>query len=211
MTTLLAFLFVNPERIAALVMNFLAVGGGFMVGYIVTTVTAFFLDRWLTRGRSPEGLHKTVRMVGGVCGAILVALLVFGSGSGGTSDGPGKGDGTTEKTGSSGNPTTVSTEAKPITPPTVPETKAIDDTMKITVLSGADVKDEKFYLIEKDRTPRSLEEVKTAVVSRKTSSTKSLAVEILLNPRTDRNNSGVLDLESWARDAGMRVILPKKE
>ena len=211
MTTLLAFLFVNPERIAAFVMNVLAVGGGFLAGFALTALATYFADRWLTGGKSPAGFHKVIRMIGGVCGAIIVALIVFGAGNGGTTDGPGKGDGTTEKTGNSSG-TTVSTHQQPVLPPPpIPETTAIEETLKITILSGSDVKEEKFYLIEKDRTAKSLAEVKEAITTRKAATTKPLAIDIQLAPRTDRNNSGVLDLESWARDAGMRVILPKKE
>lgn len=211
MTTLLAFLTVNPERIAAFAMNVLAIGGGFLAGFALTAVATYFADRWLTGGKSPAGFHKVIRMIGGVCGAIIVALIVFGSGNGGTSDGPGKGDGTTEKTGN-GSGTTVATHQQPVLPPPpIPETTAIEETLKITILSGSDVKDAKFYLIEKDRTAKTLDEVKDAIKTRKATATKPLAIDILLTPRTDRNNSGVLDLESWARDAGMRVILPKKE
>lgn len=210
MMTLLAFLFVNPEHVTALLMNFLAVGGGFLAGFVLMGLAAYFVDRWLTGGKSPVGLHKVLRMIGGVCGAILVALIVFGAGNGGTTDGPGKGDGTTEKTGNSLG-TTVATQQQPVLPPPVPETASVEETLKITILSGSDVKDEKFYLIEKDRTAKTLAEVKDAITTRKATTTKPLAIDIQLAPRTDRNNSGVLDLESWARDAGMRVILPKKE
>ncbi len=211
MTTLLAFLFVNPEHVTALLMNFLAVGGGFLAGFVLMGLAAYFLDRWLTGGKSPDGLHKVLRMIGGVCGAIIVALIVFGAGNGGTTDGPGKGDGTTERTGNSSGTSTVSTEQQPVTPLTTPEPKGPEETLKIMILSGTDVKDEKFYKIEKDPTPKTLAEVKDAIATRKATTTKPLAIDIQLTPRTDRNNSGVKELETWARDAGMRVILPKKE
>lgn len=211
MTTLLAFLTVNPERIAAFVMNVLAVGGGFLAGFALTALATYFADRWLTGGKSPAGFHKVIRMIGGVCGAIIVALIVFGAGNGGTTDGPGKGDGTTEKTGNSSRTASVSTEQQPMTPPTTPEPKGPEETLKITILSGSDVKDEKFYLVEKDRTAKTLDEVKDAIKSRKATTTKPLAIDIQLAPRTDRDNSGVRELINWAGVAGMRVILPKKE
>ena len=211
MTTLLAFLFVNPEHVTALLMNFLAVGGGFLAGYLLTMLFLFLVGRWLPFTKNQEVLKKSLCYIGAVCGAIIVALIVFGAGNGGTTDGPGKGDGTTEKTGNNSGTSTVSTEQQPVTPPTTPEPKGLEETLKITILSGTDVKDEKFYLIEKDRTAKTLDEVKDAIKTRKATATKPLAIDIQLTPRTDRNNSGVLDLESWARDAGMRVILPKKE
>ena len=211
MMTLLAFLFVNPEHVTALLMNFLAVGGGFMAGYLLMVLVVYLIGLWVPFTKNQDWLKKPLYYIGGVVGAIIVALIVFGAGNGGTTDGPGKGDGTTEKTGNSSGTPTGSTEQQPVTPPTTPEPKGPEETLKITILSGTDVKDEKFYLIEKDRTAKTLDEVKDAIKSRNATTTKPLAIDIQLAPRTDRNNSGVLDLESWARDAGMRVILPKKE
>ena len=167
------------------------------------------VDRWLTGGRSPVGMHRAVKNIGGVCGAILVALIVFGGGSG---DGGGTGDGATAtaSTGAGDTRTTAPTDARPELPPP-PENPAVEETVRVTVLSGADVKELRFYLIEGDRTPKDLAELRVAIAARKAKAAKKLAVEVRLAPRTDQQNSGVLDLVNYARDDGMRVILPQKE
>lgn len=208
-STLFALFDVNPERIAGFVMNCLAVAGGGLAGFIVIGLAAWFLDRKLTGGKSPEGLHKTVRYVGGVIGAVIVALLVFGSGDGGT--GGDKSGGASAATGGGGSGNTVATTAKTTVPTDAPPPEELapkEETIRITVLGGAAVKEERFYLIEADRTPKNLSEVKDAVALRKKGLKKPLAVEIRLGERTDPNNSGVLDLQGWASAEGLRVILP---
>jgi len=210
MTTLFALFDVNPERIAGFVMNCLAVAGGGLAGFIVVGLMAWFLDRKLTGGKSPPGLHKTVRYVGGVIGAVIVALLVFGSGDGGLGgDQPG-GASSASGTNGTGNSSVTSKSTEPTDAPPVPpeELAPKEEPIRITVLSGAAVKEERFYQIESDRTPRNLSDVKDAVAARRKTTKKQLAVEIRLGERTDRNNSGVLDLEGWAIAAGLRVILP---
>ena len=202
---------VNPERIAGFFMNCLAVAGGGLAGFILFFGIAWFLDRKLTGGKSPPGLHKTVRYVGGVLGAVIVALLVFNDGDGGM--GGDKAGGATAATGTDGTGNTSITAAKTTAPtdrpPLPPEELAPkQETIRILVLSGSAVKDDRFYLIETDRTPRNLSEVKDAAAARKKAMTKPLAVEIRLGERTDRNNGGVLELQGWAKDEGLSVLFP---
>jgi hypothetical protein len=199
-----AILGIDPDAVAALAMNCLAVAGGFMTGFVVGTIAAYLFDRWLTGGKSPAGLHKVVRYIFAVLFAVIVALIVFAGGNGN-----GNGTGTTSGTGTGTTPISATTsDTRVVTPPKDPP--AIEETLRVTVLSGADVKDEKFYQIDKDRTPRTLQEVKEAVTAKRLLDKKKLAIEILLAPRTDRNNAGVRDLEAYAIENGMRVILPSE-
>ncbi len=198
----------NPDHVAALAMNALAVGGGFLAGYAVTGVAAYFLDRRLTGGKSPEGMHKALRMLGGVAGAVLVALLVFRGGGGGPGDGPG----TTAATGAgSGNGTTAVTSPSPdttaLTKP--PESAKTEEVVRVRVLSGADVVGEKFYLVEGDPAKLTLDEVKRSLAARKAGTLKSLTVEVTLAERTDPDGSGVRSLIDAARNAGYAVKLPQ--
>jgi hypothetical protein len=203
-----AFLGIDPDAIAQLFMNCLATAGGFLAGYLIGFFAAILFDKFITGGKSPQGLHKVIRMIFGVLLAVLVAFVVFGRGFG---KGDGNGDGTTTSTGTGTGTSVTSTTpgTNPLPPITEPPTN--EESIRVTVLSGADVKEERFYLFEKDRTPRNLDEIKAAVQKEKSKTTKKLAIEILLAPRTDRNNSGVLDLENYARDNGMRVILPQRD
>lgn len=209
---LVALFTVNPERVTALVTNILAVGGGYLAGFVGVGVTAYFLDRRLTGGKSPEGMHKVVRQIGGVIGALLVAVIVFGSGGdgGGSGDGTGTADqpnaGTGTGTGGGTTPTTDPRQPPIVTPPPAPV--PAEDAVVVTVLSGADVRDAKFYVVDADRTPRTLDEVKDQVATRLRANPKGgVAIAIRLAPRTDRYNSGVRSLETWAREALMPVII----
>ena len=197
----------NPDHVAHLAMNALAVGGGFLAGYAVTAVGTYFLDRRLTGGKSPEGMHKALRMLGGIAGAILVALLVFRDGGGGPGDGPG----TTAATGAGSGPgtTAVTTPAPdPTTAVKPPEPPRTEEVVRVTVLSGADVVGEKFYVVEGDAAKRTLDEVKRELAARKAVTLKSLAVEVVLPARTDPQGSGAQSLIGAARDAGYRVTFP---
>ena len=202
-----AILGFNPDRLAAMAMNALAVGGGFLAGYLATALAAYFLDRWLTNGKSPVGLHKTVRAVGGVCGAVLVALLVFGDGTG---TGRGDGPGTTPSTGAGAGTTAVTTNAlDPATKDKLPEPSRTEEIVRVTVLSGADVVGELFYVVEGHAEKRTLDEVKRELAARKVGPLKTLVVEVVLSPRTDPQGSGVQSLIGAAQDAGFRVVLPQ--
>jgi hypothetical protein len=201
-----AILGFNPDRLAAMAMNALAVGGGFLAGYLVMALAAYFLDRWLTGGKSPFGLHKTVRAIGGVCGAVLVALLVFGDGIG---TGRGDGPGTTPSTGAGSGTTAVTTLAPDsVTKDKPPEPTRSEEIVRVTVLSGDDVVGERFYVVEGDPAKRTLDEVKRELAARKAGTLKTLAVEVVLAKNTDPQNSGVQSLIGAARDAGFSVKLP---
>ncbi|MGL6075890.1 MAG: hypothetical protein ACRC8S_17170 [Fimbriiglobus sp.] len=206
---ILAILGIDPDAIAQLFLNCLATAGGFLAGYVIGMVSTILFDRFATGGKSPQGLHRVIRMIFGVVFALLVAFIVFGRGMG-NGNGTGDGNGTTPSTGTGSSASTSTTPSTNPLPP-IQEPPTNEETIKVSVLSGADVKEEKFYLIEKDRTPRSLDEVKNAVQQMKAKTTKKLAIEILLAPRTDRQNSGVLDLQNYALHNGMNVILPQKE
>lgn len=198
-----AILGFDPDRIAAMAMNALAVGGGFLAGYLLATLAAYFLDRWLTGGKSPVGLHKTVRAIGGVCGAVLVALLVFGDGTG---TGRGDGPGTTPSTGAGAGTTAVTTLAPdPATKDKPPEPPRTEEIVRVKILSGVDVVEERFYVLDGETVAVTLEGIKRELAARKKASAKSLTVQIDLGERTDQNGSGVQSLKRVAQDAGYGV------
>ena len=209
--TTFAVLGFNPDRIAAMVLNALAVGGGFLAGYVVTWFAAYYLDKWLAASRSPVTLLKALRMLGGICGAILVLLLVFGAGGGGPGDGPGTTAATGAGSGPGAGPATTAVTApapEPVTPKP-PEPTASDEIVRVTVLSGADVVEGRFYVVEGSPLKLTLDEVKKELAARKAVTLKTLAVEVVLDARTDPNGSGVQSLIAAARDARYAVKLPQ--
>ena len=210
---MLGLLALDPDRIARLVTALLAVLGGYLAGFVLAGVCAHFLDRWLTGGKSMNGLHTAARHVGGIAGAVLVALIVFGGI--GDGEGPGGGPGTTPTSGTGpgvGPNTLTSSKGEALqTAQAPPEPdKPVEEVVQVTVLSGADVRDQRFYLVDDGRNPLTLAEVQDRVRGKRVGP-GGVSIAVRLAPRTDRNNAGVRDLEAWARDAGMRVILPRKE
>src|SRR6478672_9259004 len=82
------------ERLAGFAIKCLAVGGGFLAGYLLGGAIAYALDRWVFSKKAPDLVKRSVRMVSGLVLAIIVALIVFGEGGGGLGLGGGEGKGT---------------------------------------------------------------------------------------------------------------------
>jgi hypothetical protein len=81
----------------------------------------------------------------------------------------------------------------------------------VTVLGGDDVKDEKFYLLGDETTPRTFAEFVVAARGRKdTAPDRMLNVEIHFAKRNTlpADHPAVVRLVRWARDAGVDVGFP---
>ncbi|MSR54915.1 MAG: hypothetical protein EXS09_16755 [Gemmataceae bacterium] len=68
---------VNTGRI---VMNFLAIAGGFLLGYVVTHLVLRLISKFTANKRLPALVERALRVIGGIIAAILVGLMVFGDG-----------------------------------------------------------------------------------------------------------------------------------
>jgi len=210
----LAFLDFN---LAQFLVNCLAVVGGFLVGYVLTGGLAWWLDRSLFRKTTPPVIHRTVRVLGGVIAAVVVALLVFGRGGGGVGGGQGEGIGSGTASPGSGTGTGTGTNGEtaapsPAPPPAAPakDVPPPEARVRVTVLGGPDVKDQRFYLVGDDPTPRTLAEAKAAIQAKKDSAPEKLGVEIRFTARNTlpRDHPAVTLLADWARDAGLAVVFP---
>jgi hypothetical protein len=153
------------------VLNILAIFGGFLIGNMLVLVLSRAITKLALTKPPPVLVEKLARLLGGIVVAILVGMLVFGdgdwgfggSGKGGT---PGKNDGETEKSRDSGRaaPETKPQDKKdPTTPKKDPTIKEI--AVKIDVLGG-DARESKFYFLEDERSPISLDELKAKVRTR---------------------------------------------
>ncbi|MCZ2342002.1 MAG: hypothetical protein LC104_09430 [Bacteroidales bacterium] len=220
--TLFAFVGFNPERFAQLIVNVLAIGGGFFIGQILSGLAAWLLDRWLTGGRSPLGLHRTIRYVGGATLAVLVALIVFGHGEGWTLFGGGGSGAQNQAAGeqsANGTPPPVTTATPPPTSP-MPETEPIlaprvvlptqANQVQVLMLGGEDVRNQRFYLLDSETTPKTLTEVRSFLMQRKSASKSDLGLLIRF-PATNilpRTHPAVVMLSQWAQDHGIAVTFP---
>jgi hypothetical protein len=209
----------GAEQVAQFFVNVLAVAGGFLVGFLVTGFVVWLLDRWLTGGKSPPVLKQACRMIGGLLLAILVALIVFGSGSGwglfGAGTGDTKGQGTTDTTGDgkggTTSPSTPDVQQTSTAPqPPVKDVPPPDQRVRVTVLGGAAVKEERFYLVDDDRLPKTFAEVTAAVKGKKSTSGKAVGLEVRFTADNTlpRDHPAILRLTTWASQNGVTVTFP---
>jgi hypothetical protein len=217
----LPLLFVSgaAERLAGLAIKCLAVGGGFLAGYLLGGAIALALDRWVFAKKAPEMVKKGVRWVSGLILAIIVALIVFGEGGGGfgMGGGEGKGSGTPGTEGQSKDkqtpqPPTSENERPPVSPVTPADTRPTEVVIRVTILGGTDVRQERFYLIDDDGTPRTFAEVRATVAQRKANDKRKATLAILFPPPPNRlplEHPAVTQLVTWGRDeAGLDVTFP---
>lgn len=213
----LLFISGAAEHLAGLAIKCLAVAGGFLAGYVLGGAVAFALDRWVFGKKAPDLVKKCVRWVTGLILAVVVALIVFGDGGGGLGMGGGDGKG-------SGKPTEGDAKDKlapqpppekdqpPVTPVTPKDTRPAEAVIRITILGGNDVSQERFYLIDDDRTPRTFAEVRATVSGRKAKDARKTVLAIYFPPPPNRlplEHPAVTQLVTWARDeAGLDVTFP---
>ncbi|CAN5383838.1 hypothetical protein BH11PLA2_BH11PLA2_07940 [soil metagenome] len=199
------------SHFAQMLVNLLAVGGGFLAGYLLTMLIAKFIDRAVIHRQSPKGLHKVVRILGGLAVAILVALIVFGHGQGwnlfgGAANGSGASDGKDAVQ-------PISTPyTKPETPPEqVKPLPLSTERIRITLLGGGDVKEKKFYRIDDETVPVNLADVKAAIQKRMNVLATKPMLEVVFakQNRLPQEHAAVTQLVQWVQDtARLTVTFP---
>ncbi len=202
------FFGLSAEKITMFAVKCLAVGGAFLLGYLFAGGVAALLDRGLFRRRTPPGVKKVAKLLGGLAAAVLAALALFGSGGdgllgGGAGDGPGKVDGPT----GTGTPAAKDDSKTPVRPPDV---RPSEGEVRVTVLGGDDVKGSRFYLVDDDATPKTFEELQAAITAR-AGGEKRPEVAVLFPSRNAvaQDHPAVTRLVRWARErAGLKVTFP---
>jgi hypothetical protein len=207
----LLFFEVSSATVTQFFLNLLAVAGGFLAGYVLGWILCLAFDKWVLGKKSPQGLHRAVQAIMGLIVALLVALMVFGSGTGG-GGGTGNGQGPGNQTGSPGtnpNPTTPASTATLPTPPMKEPNPS--EVVKIVLLGGEDVKDERFYQLEGQKSALTFAELKGLIQDRKAASTKGLTLEIRFQAKNmlSRDHVAVRRLQTWATsEAALNVTFP---
>lgn len=216
----------SSGNVAQFFVNVLAVAGGFLVGWMLTGFLAWLLERRIIRLRTPygsspvtsqgaPGLRKIARILGGIALAILVALIVFGKGSGwtiggGGGEGEGKKDANPDGPGGPDKGSPVSTEPERLPPATSRTPAPNRERVRITVLGGEAVKDQRFYLLDDDSTPRNFAEARATLAARKESAKLPLGIEIQFSAENaiSQNHPAVLNLTRWAKENDVTVTFP---
>lgn len=212
---LFALEMLDTSKAAQYLLRGLAVGGAFLVGYVLTWVVAKLLDRSLTAGKSPSAVHKSARFLGGLLLAVIAAIFLFGPGGDGLGfgggPGEGKGQGTGEgKGGDATRPTQPITADVKAPDQTKAEAVPPEQRVRVTMLGGEDVKDERFYLLDDDRTPHTFAEVTATVSAKKSASAKPVGIEVRFSATNTlpRNHPAVLRLTNWSQANGVTVSFP---
>jgi hypothetical protein len=210
---LFAFLEDAQKSIQQFLHNCLLVAGAFLVGYILGGLIGWAIGKWALKQKSPDTLKQIGRPVGGIILALIVALLVF-TGMGKRFGEGGEGSGTPNDSGKKDAATNTDHSANPkVIPPKVDQTPP-EATVRVTVLAGAAVRSErKYYLLDDNSTPVTLEELKDAISARKAKTKGRVVLQVLFssdpNLAPPRNDPKVTDLTRWAtEEAGLDVTFP---
>jgi len=200
------------DGITRLVLGTLAVAGAFLMGYVAAMLFLSIGMRAFTRKVIPLKLNKLLRIVAGLVAAILVALFVFGEGGMGYGAGsgglPGSGKGSTGPK--------AETEVKPDEPKVVPskvppkESEKPEGRVRVTVLGGSAVVENRFYQFENQSGGLTLKEIESRVADRRASPGLPLTqIEIYVyQDSSDIGGRAVRDLQEWSIGQGLKVVFP---
>jgi hypothetical protein len=201
----------GPEMMPSVVgwlVKILSVIGGAAIGALAVGFAARRLGKWVGMRDARAPALNALRVLGAVAGGWVVWLVVFGPGSGPFGGGGGSffgSHGQGEGSGKTGASSAVAT-AKSASPQTfvAPRHAAL----RITILGGARVANERFYLVEGEKEPRTLAELKT-VLKEQQQKAGVMAVELLIYENSvARNHPAVKELEQWAQQSDLTVTIP---
>lgn len=200
------------ENVGHVVVGVLAVGGAFLAGSFLTWFFLGGIARIIFRRSIPPGIMKLLRIVGGLTLAFAVATFVFGDGGWGLGTG-------NEKKGDTGAGVPEKKDPEKKIEP-IPAKKEdplknkendgpLEESVKVVILGG-DATEERFYLFQNDRTPRTLNEIRQLILDQREKSIRPLKmVDIYVYKNSaDRNGTVVKRLETWAREERFGISFP---
>ncbi|HJZ54876.1 MAG TPA: hypothetical protein VKE74_07945 [Gemmataceae bacterium] len=203
------------DKFATFVVKCLAVGGGFLLGYLLGGLVAYALNRWLFSYKAPDVAKQAIRVVAGLIVAIIVALIVFGEGTGSGPGGPeGSGSGKSDIEPPKGEaPKPPTPKDKPPEPIKLPSVKADKVPVRVTFLGGDDVKDGRAYLLDDDRSPKTFKDLIEAIQKRRAAESAGIYL-VFGRTGTDlvsRRSTDVTAVEDWAQKENLRYVWPEDE
>jgi hypothetical protein len=183
----------------------LAVAGGGAIGFFGTGLFVRVLGRVFLRSKGKPPAFNTIRGLGMIALGLLVYFWAFGAGGGGFGGAGGwwpfggQGGTGTDPSLSSQAPDTVTKEE--VNKLVQKDKDRIAHAMQVRLLGGKEVVDQRFYLIDDDKQPKSWDEVIALVKKRQVEDKSFTVLEIVLfQGSVDRENPAVTKLENWARE-----------
>jgi hypothetical protein len=188
----------------------LAIAGGAALVAVLTSATVGFGVRRLFRKPLPPAARTLLRVLGGITGGLTVALLLFsgfggggwGFGGSGAGSGNSRGDLTTANSAAARPDTTANSK------PTLRSTAPTVQIVRVVMLGGDLVRNGAAYRIEGERQPRTLADLKQVIQQRMAAEPPAKVVDIIIYDNSvARGSAPVEDLERWARQSGLMVIV----
>jgi hypothetical protein len=193
-------------------LKFLAVAGGAAVGW-VGCGALFRLVARLSVGRPvPRPMMLVVRSLGAVALGLAVWAWVFGTGGSGFGTGTGLGLG---GQGGQGTEVEAPPEPRPLEPAPGPaeKEKAGISVLRIEMLGGARVREQRFYLLEGSTQPMTLDELRARLREPKSGGVLKGIEIVIYEDSVAQDHPAVRDLERWAKqhDLTVRIVLSPRE
>lgn len=190
----------NEEQIGLFTRWALMAAGGFAAGYLLTWLACLGFDKTIVKGKSPDGLHKWARRIGGVVVSLVVAFLLFPRGSGNG------GNGNENNTGTATGPTTQQTTQTPNTTPLPPKVEVDATPVYVTVYAGKEVSEGKFYALGdppggKVKLDAVSEKVQAAVADK-----KNVLLVYTLDDTATTTTTGFYQLEGEAKRLSVGLV-----
>jgi hypothetical protein len=200
------------------ILKVLAVVGGAVVGGWGSGLLFRLLIRLSVQRSVPPRVLMPVRLLGAVALGLAVWVWAFSSGGLGPGLGGWFGSGTggqlseTKKEPGASSQSTAERKADTAERSAV-QSQSVpgQDTLRIEVLGGARVQQERFYLLEGESQPRTLPEVRKIIQARQHEQDKGLLkgiVILIYGSSVARDHPAVKNLVKWAEENHLSVTFP---
>jgi hypothetical protein len=196
------------------VLKLLAVAGGAAVGWLGSGVLFRLLARMSLGRQVPRPMMFVVRALGAVALGLAVWYWAFGTGGSGFGTGAGLGCAGGQGPGAE---VEAPPEPRPLESPPLPAEKAGagSDVLRVEMLGGARVQEQRFYVLEGERRPKTFAELREALQARQQDKSKGplKGVEIVIyEDSVAQDHPAVRDLERWAKqhDLAVRLVFPPR-
>jgi hypothetical protein len=197
------------ENIGNVVVGIMAVAGAFLIGNLLTWLIVGTISRVFIKRVVPPKMMKIMRIIGGILLALAVAYWAFREGGFGFGTGTGtpmnenKGD---QKQEEKKEPTVIQKKEEIVKKK---DEGPLEESIRIVVLGG-DAKEQRFYELEGEKTPRTFSEITRTILERKDKSVRPLRMVTILvyKNSADRDGAVVRSLVNWAKAQNLGVSFP---
>ncbi len=201
------------------ILKLLAVVGGAAVGGVGSGWLLGVFAKVVVHRPVPPRASRVVKGLGAVALGWAVWLWVYGPGGSGWGLGGGLGGlGSGGESGANMSTTAASRKTPEASKKEAPSVERVagGETLRVEMLGGTRVHEERFYRLEGETEPRTLRELHQAITERAQQKTrtpvKRLEIVIYANS-VNKDHPAVRDLEKWARENDLTPILsfPRRE